>query len=105
MTTEFAPFDRAPFGLGEVKPAVGIQARRVKDDFPEFWQYLIDELCRLNKLSYLPSVDSDRLTQMLEGRRWVALALQHLVEAPLDNPPEPPPRPRTMTERVRQRNS
>jgi hypothetical protein len=100
--------DEKAFDL-EVPRDVAHQIKNIAQEYPGLWKWVLEDLCRIYKLSWVPGTNrADSLAPILEGRRWVGLALLQIQANPVDPAPEPnngPPAQMTMTERVRRRNS
>ena len=69
--------------------------------------FLIYSICGRHRMSFSAGLpQSNETTAWLEGRRYVGETLARIIERPITEDPVPPqPRPRTMTESVRRRNT
>jgi hypothetical protein len=100
--------DEAAFDL-EVPRHVAQQIKTVAQEYPDLWTWVLEDLCRIYKLSWIPGTDrADSLAPILEGRRWVGLALMQVEANPIKSAPAPdnrPPAQTTTSERMRRRSN
>jgi len=89
-----------------VPRAVGGAIKEIARQYPLAWRFVIEALCRVGKLSYVPgNPDARDVMIWFEGRRFVGEQLQRIVDTPMEDEPPVLPPARTMTEKARRRQA